>query len=609
LGRGLLEGREEISGAMRQARLWAKRVVITLAAAAVAFMALSYAFLYLPVFRYPADGELPPPSIDRLAWPCLGCPALVQPGGILEVEVDLEREGDELRQAGEWKAVLHPAREELEPLSFDLEYAGESDGPSEHWPSESRGGEYERVHKVRFTLPPDIPPELYDLTVEFEAGGGRISESEPNCVGVVEDDDDSFVFLTLADIHVHGRGNSTLFHRQTDKGIAEDGDPLFFREALRQVNLIRPDFVLMLGDYIRGQRRVGDLLREYEEFREVLLELEVPAFLVPGNHDQYVNEIDGRRWYEENIGPTYYSFQVGDCFFACLNSYRWPREDRVVMNKILFMEPRKWQGSVDSAAMENDPGTFGGELAWLRDRLEEHRSSPLRVVALHHDPYTPDGKGYSFSNVRWGPFFVNAGGGEGRKALMELASVGRVDLVLGGHRHVDDVGKVTWRDGGGETVYACQTCVYFDEGGRDLKYPGYRLIRVVEGRVTDMGYLGDVHSFPFYDGSVLDGETDLERLERPALSVEEEVEPRGEGSVGWRLESLLGEKMELRGLVTALEGGFRSVEGGEVYRVVEHPALGGRVVVYVRTELEAGEPGKDPDSPGEPSVREVVLEP
>jgi len=576
-----------------------------------AVMGAGLSFLHSPFFRYPADGEYPPPRINELIWPTIGYPAMVMPGEELTVELDLwTGEGSRQEEVTGWRAYVSPSRDELDGLVYEMEPEGARLEASGHWPYRSVEGRSEDVWHASFRIPQDAVPELYDLYVEVEAGGEHVWDFQPHAVAVTADNGDDFTFVTLSDIHVHERDNSTLFATQTNKGICEEGDPLFFEEAIRQVNLIRPDFVLMLGDFIRGQRRPGELLSEYERFYEALLDLEVPAFLLPGNHDGYINEIDGLRWYENNIGPLYYSFDTGGSHFACLNTYEWPEDDRLVMNKLFYMEPRKWQGQVLGAEEERDPSTYYGQLAWLEEDLAANRGATLKVVALHHDPYTPDGKGYSFANVVYGLVYVSAGGGQGRQALLDTVSRYGIDTVFGGHRHTDEIAWVPRADGG-DTMYSCQTCVYFDQGGDSDHYPGYRLVEVEDGEITSFAYLDGVASYPFYDGSVPGGITNLDDLEIPSLDVEvTQTRLLGEPHIVLEVESYLATPMELAGILVEMPssptGGYE-VEGGELYRVVEMPERPGWALLYLKTEVRMGMPGRGWEDPGEPAVRTITI--
>jgi 3',5'-cyclic AMP phosphodiesterase CpdA len=571
-------------------------------------------FIYSPFFRYPSDGEYPEPHIREMVWPTIACPAMVVPGGEVTVELDLRTEGGTGPQpsgvAG-WRAWLAAARQELEGLSIALEPEWSGTGPSNRWPSGSREGRRDELWHVRFRVPEEITPELYDLRVEVEVGGEAILDEQPHAVAVTADDDNDFTFITLADIHVHERNDYTLLSKQSNKGISEDGEPLFFDMAIEQVNLIRPDFVLMLGDYVRGQRRPGDLAREYAKFYTRLLDLEVPTYLVPGNHDKYINEIDGARFFEENLGPLYYSFEVGDCHFTCIDTYQWPADDRVVMNKLLYMTPNKRQGQVLDAGDEWDPSTYSGELSWIEKDLAAHDRSSLRVMAMHHDPYTDDGKGTSYVTGSLFGIDLPGGGGKGRHALMEIASRHDVDMVLGGHLHKDRVGYVHWESGGGETVYSCQTCVYFDDGGIDRNYPGYRLIQVEDAEITGFSYWNEVSSYPFYDGSNPGGETDLDLLERPALSAEStQVLNEGQWLFRFEVNNYLGARIPVSGLAAPApqrpDENYR-VEGGEIYRAVPIPSRPGWTMLYLKTTLDEGIPGEAANLPGQPYTAVITI--
>lgn len=593
------------------------RISMRVTMIAVAVLALSYglimAFVTSPFFKYPENGDYPAPRIGALVWPSIGYPALVVAGGTVEVEMDLrdaDATGRQPQEVGAFRASMTAAREGLENLTYALEPQGSSPGVSTHWPEGGPGGDGEDVWRVGFKLPEQAARELYDLRVEADLPGNTLSSSQPHALAVMEDNDNNFDFLVLSDIHVHERNNSSLFSHQTDKGISEGGEPLFFEEAIRQVNLIRPDFVLMLGDYIRGQRRPGELLYEYETFYDTLLQLDVPAFLLPGNHDKYINEIDGARFFQENIGPKYFSFDVGNCHFACLDTYEWPQQDRVVMNKLFYMEPRKWGGQVLGAANENDPSSYSGELAWVEGDLGSHDESPLKIMAMHHDPYSVGGEGFAYRNVSRGIFFIPAGGGQGRTAVSGMASRHDVDMVFGGHLHTDWLGEVPWQDGGGETLYSCQNPVYFDTGGIRDEYPGYRLVRVRDAQIISFAYLNGVSSFPFYDGSVPKGLTDLDLLDRPALQTKVESFGDGASHLDIEVDNYLGCAMDLAGLIVEVPGvpssGYE-IKGGEIYQIIPIPGKPGRVMLYARALIPKGIPGHAADLPGQPYETTIVI--
>lgn len=576
-------------------------------------VALLVAFCGVAAVVYSATGRIstkgaryPEPRIGELVWPTIGYPALVTPGRTVELELDLASGSTagtpQPRRVREWGASIKPTRKELSGLDYTLRVTGAHLGATGRWPRGSRGGRSREVWHLTAEVPQGAMPELYDLTVYANVAGRAVLDHQPHSVAVMEDDDDSFTFVTLADIHVHRRGVSTVYEELTDKGIGPGGRPVYLEKAIEQVNLIRPDFVIILGDNIRAQHGPGDYQYEFKRFMSALGRLEVPAFLLPGNHDQYVNEVDGSRVWEENIGPLYYSFDIGGCHVVALNTYEWPWEDRVVMRKFgMFTYPRKWQGRVQEQEEGAAYPAEGHQLNWLKNELAYQQDSKLRFVALHHDPFTPGGRGEAYDSELFAGVFYLGGGGEGRGALKEVAARYKVDMVLGGHLHSDHVGRAPWRRRRGWTIYASQTAVSFDQGGKQDHYPGYRLVRVEDGRLAGFGYIDETSSMPFYDGSVPRGTTDIDRLDVPALSA---VATRSMGAItwnGWAVTSFLGVPVRLRGLIRVVDWKARAgpIENGTIYRSVDIP--GGRSLVYVESEIPEGTPSTNSAKRGVPS--------
>ncbi|MBX2872787.1 MAG: metallophosphoesterase [Saprospiraceae bacterium] len=95
--------------------------------------------------------------------------------------------------------------------------------------------------------------------------------------------------------------------------------PGIFKEGIGRLNLLQPEFVMSVGDFIPGYTTdQKELDRQWNEFEEMVTELEMPFFYVPGNHD-LTNEVMLETW-KERFGPTYYHFTYKDVLFLCLNS-------------------------------------------------------------------------------------------------------------------------------------------------------------------------------------------------------------------------------------------------------------------------------------------------
>ena len=59
------------------------------------------------------------------------------------------------------------------------------------------------------------------------------------------------------------------------------------REAVADVNLIEPDFVMTVGDLIDGYNETPEWMRQMEEYTSSMDKLLMPWFPVAGNHEVY----------------------------------------------------------------------------------------------------------------------------------------------------------------------------------------------------------------------------------------------------------------------------------------------------------------------------------
>jgi len=92
-----------------------------------------------------------------------------------------------------------------------------------------------------------------------------------------------------------------------------------FLDGVRKLNLLMPEFVMSVGDFIQGNTADrAQLEREWEEFDEELNPLKVPFFFVPGNHD--VNNRVMREVWVERYGVPFYSFVYKEVLFLALDT-------------------------------------------------------------------------------------------------------------------------------------------------------------------------------------------------------------------------------------------------------------------------------------------------
>ncbi|HUW81267.1 MAG TPA: sugar-binding protein [Phycisphaerae bacterium] len=92
--------------------------------------------------------------------------------------------------------------------------------------------------------------------------------------------------------------------------------------AVEQVNRVKPDLVMSVGDLIEGYTDdEAKLLAQWKEFDALTQKLDAPFFYCPGNHD--VTDDKPREVYTRLHGVngrTYYSFDYRGCHFIVLDS-------------------------------------------------------------------------------------------------------------------------------------------------------------------------------------------------------------------------------------------------------------------------------------------------
>ncbi|MEX2309767.1 MAG: PA14 domain-containing protein [Pirellulales bacterium] len=95
--------------------------------------------------------------------------------------------------------------------------------------------------------------------------------------------------------------------------------PGVFEDAMKKLNLLLPEFVMSVGDFIPGNTADrAQLKKEWAEFDAELKPLKVPFFFVPGNHD--INNDVMRDVWKERSGVPFYSFVYKNVLFLALDS-------------------------------------------------------------------------------------------------------------------------------------------------------------------------------------------------------------------------------------------------------------------------------------------------
>jgi predicted phosphodiesterase len=169
-----------------------------------------------------------------------------------------------------------------------------------------------------------------------------------------------------------------------------------FKQAVKQINALKPDFTVICGDLIH---KPND--KSFEDFNKIKSGFTVRCYCAAGNHDVGNKPTAASlKRYREKIGKDYYAIEHKDYTFVITNTQLW------------------------KAPLE---GESEKHHAWVIETLKKakKKGSPVFIVA-HYPVYTkdPDEKD-NYYNLPRGV----------RKELLALYKECGVIAVLAGHTH------------------------------------------------------------------------------------------------------------------------------------------------------------------------------
>ncbi|GAB5495639.1 MAG: metallophosphoesterase [Phycisphaerales bacterium] len=214
-------------------------------------------------------------------------------------------------------------------------------------------------------------------------------------------DRDSQVVLPLP-----GEEDAFTFVVYGDRTGGPDAGINILKDAVRDTNLLEPDFVMTVGDMIQGYNQTEGWMEQMAEYRGVMNELICPWFPVAGNHDTYWRgagrpEGEHDRHYEMHFGPLWYAFEHKGCMFIVL----YTDEGSQTTGEKNFNKPECQEMSQE-------------QLAWLADMLDESADAEHVFLFLHHPRWTGGNYGDSWDQVH-----------------KMLVDAGNVSGVFAGHIH------------------------------------------------------------------------------------------------------------------------------------------------------------------------------
>ena len=235
-----------------------------------------------------------------------------------------------------------------------------------------------RIHKQKianFTKIAAVFVLCVAITVPATAQSPEFPERMPIVERPFSEDPDKFSFAIIGD--------------KTGGGL--DKWPVFDR-SIDEINTLKPDFAIMVGDLIQGDTTdLKQLAAEWKEFWQHESDLIVPFLPLPGNHD-ITNPVMYGYW-KEHLGRTYSAFVYKDCLFITLNT-------------------EEWHHPAQTEAWDWEKGWFGEEQTkYVEDELAKHPDVRHTFVFMHRPLWLQEHSGWERIETALGerPYTVFAG--------------------------------------------------------------------------------------------------------------------------------------------------------------------------------------------------------
>lgn len=219
---------------------------------------------------------------------------------------------------------------------------------------------------------------LYDLKV---SANGLPEDISKHAVSVIREYKDEYYFIHITDPHL-----PTHYFLRDGIPDSDSSSIIDFREVIKDINIINPEFVLLTGDLVNeGELEEYLNMRYFTKAQRLLTEFEVPFYLTSGNHDlggwNTTPPPDGtarRTWWKffgwkrlnnpppsEPLYTQNYSFDYGPVHFIGLEAY---------------LNYDGWRyGIYDSSSFTER------QIQWLKDDLKAASKSKSQVVFYHYD--------------------------------------------------------------------------------------------------------------------------------------------------------------------------------------------------------------------------------
>lgn len=200
--------------------------------------------------------------------------------------------------------------------------------------------------------------------------------------------------------------------------------PRIFEIAVAQLNLLRPELIINVGDLIEGASADHDELnKEWDWFDERTHRASAPVFYVGGNHDLTGEPL--QQVWDQRHGRRYYHFLYKDVLFLVLDTEdntpeRMAEIFRARNEAMVIVEEQGWEAFGDTEYGQMEERAFG--------TISDEQARYFQEVITAN------------RNVRWTFLFLHkpAWGRQGENHFLDIetALAERTYTVFSGHEHV-----------------------------------------------------------------------------------------------------------------------------------------------------------------------------
>ncbi len=305
---------------------------------------LSLGEVVIPVF--------PKDTLTVIQSPLVNIPSMNLPGKNFDILLDLSS-----------GIALNKVKIKFNTIEYDLNF--------------TENGSENGLRKFQATLPDNMVYGLYDLYIT--CSDTSKNDLSKNSIYIIPEYKKEFTVVHVTDTHLPSNfywGDDGL---EADSTGIED-----FRAVIKDINIINPDFVIHTGDLINDGEIEELGVPSISRAKKLMYELDVPVFLVAGNHDlggwDATPAPDGtaRRTWWNFFGWDYlnstsatatttqnYSFNYGKVHFIGLEAYDNYDE---------------WRYELYGSS-----SFISSQFTWLNTDIAAHSTDSLNVMFYHYD--------------------------------------------------------------------------------------------------------------------------------------------------------------------------------------------------------------------------------